>query len=323
MDPRGKKVEKFFKYKEARASYLALAIVAAVIGAFVVGAVVKAADVLTPPTALFPDQGSLPDIGGGGGGAGNLLDALKGGSIAKWADFKNDTVIGGRLGLGQVIFSGDTPQVKYPLDIQVDYVPTESLSATDKHDTAIIRLAGQNEDPANPNRPRMWTGLQLARMDRGNATTPFVEKWFVGMSDQNDHFIIRANNTDPNIVDIDPDKGAACIGGMFQEITGARTDGALGGYEEAHKKCSSGMHVCSTEEMLRSVQCSPGKVKAITSGASAWINSSPVTGAAVADCQGWNSNSPDVSGVFWSFDGKTGSSWAATCNSKKKVACCR
>ncbi len=100
MNPREQKVEKLLKLKEAKASLIALGIISVVIGAFVVGTVVvHAADVLSPPTALFPDQGSLPPIAGGGG-AGNLLQALQGGSFAKWADFKDKTVVGGRVGLG-------------------------------------------------------------------------------------------------------------------------------------------------------------------------------------------------------------------------------
>lgn len=327
MDMQSRKAGKFLKLKGGWASLLPLALISVTVGAFVIGVSVYAVDTLEPPTALFPDQGSLPKIGGGG--AGNLLEVLRGSkpptalvvgaSYAKWADWKDDTLIGGRLGLGQVIFdAANKAKIGYPLDIQV--VHDASPNTDNTPDTAIIRLAGHDKGNSAGS-GRLWSGLQIARTDPNNAAAPFSEKWFIGMDNASDNLIIRANGS-TNVVSIDPAKGAACIGGMFKELSAIRKRGNVGSYESANAECGQGKHVCSTEEILRTLQCDPNKVKQVSSG-TGWINSAPVTGAAIADCKGWTSNSSDSSGAFWAFDGTTGSSWAATCSSSKKFACCQ
>lgn len=350
MNPRKEKVEDVFKYKEARASYFAFGIVSALIGAFVIGTVVVRAadDVLAPPTALFPDQGELPNLGGGGG-AGNLLDALKGGSLAKWGEFKADTVIGGRLGLGQIqgTVGAGTLRMAYPLDIQIvhnsseDPTPDPANAYLNKNDTAVLRIASLGNSPAG----RLWTGVQLARInstsDATQADPAFTEKWFIGMNGDNDHLIIRANgsSTDTskqvNIVDIDPDKGAACIGAMYVGRTSGRTfDGATGGYKGANNACdsykdrndtniqNSSAHICTTEEIFRTITCGP-----IPTSGTGWINKGASGYSLVNsnDCQGWIDNSSANNGAYWTFssDGKGGKAQLSGCNNKKLFLCCK
>jgi len=332
------------RQKDVRLSLVPLAILSVAIGAFVIGAAVKAADVLTPPTALFPDQGSLPEIGGGG--ASNLLDALKGGSLAKWADFKNDTVIGGRLGLGQIqgMAGSDTLRMAYPLDIQIvhnqseDPIPDTTNPYLNKNDAAVLRIASLGNSPAG----RLWTGIQLARInatpDANQVDTAFTEKWFVGMNDQNDNFVIRANGSAKdatkkvNIVDIDPDKGAACFGAMYVGKTDTLYNGKVnkvnkedGGYVDANTACAAKVansHVCSVEEMFRTIICN---VSSIPSTGAGWVAKGPpgYTQSLSNDCRGWTRNTPVFFGGLWFLNAKGGYATLDTCDDKVSFLCCK
>lgn len=349
MNPRKEKVEDVFKYKEARASYFAFGIVSALIGAFVIGTVVVRAadDVLAPPTALFPDQGELPNLGGGGG-AGNLLDALKGGSLAKWGEFKADTVIGGRLGLGQIqgTVGAGTLRMAYPLDIQIvhnsseDPTPDPANAYLNKNDTAVLRIASLGNSPAG----KLWTGVQLSRInstsDATQADPAFTEKWFIGMNNSNDHLIIRANgsSTDTskqvNIVDIDPDKGAACIGARVVGRTNSNYQGDVNGgkgYVKANEACgtyknltdtiaNSGAHVCTSEEIFRTIACST-----TISPTGGWYNKGASGYAMVNsnDCFGWTNKTSTNNGAMWVLNASGGTASLRTCDTQLPFLCCK
>ncbi len=331
------------RQKDVRLSLVPLAILSVAIGAFVIGAAVKAADVLTPPTALFPDQGSLPEIGGGG--AGNLLEALKGGAVAKWADFKDDTVIGGRLGLGQIQgMASGTLRIAYPLDIQIVHNQSEDPTTNpanpylNKNDAAVLRIASLGNTPSG----RLWTGIQLARInsnpDNNQADPAFTEKWFIGMDSASDNLVIRANGSNKdstkqvNIVDIDPDKGAACFGGVYAGKTDTLYDGRVnqsnstgGGYVDANTACAAKVansHVCTTEEMLRTITC---KSNTIPSSGAGWVNKGPpgYTQSLSNDCKGWTKNTNVFFGGLWFLNAKGGYATLDTCDDKVSFLCCK
>ncbi len=341
MNPHKRTVEHFLKLAGRKAAYLPLAVLSVALGAFVVGAIVNAAS-LTPPTAAYPEGQPQLDLGGGGG-ASNLLDALNGGSLAEWGVFKKDTVIGGRLGLGQTRkTTAGTLMLGYPLDMQIVHKSTEDPSAAElaanaylnKNDAAVLRIASGS---ATANE-KLYTGVRLDRIGLAASTTDndtFSEKWFIGMDNATDNLVIRANSSE-NLVSIDPSKGAACFGGMYVGLTQSTYNGRVdeaaggGGYAKANEKCGadqSGAHVCSEEEIIRTIICNPTK---LPSSGSAWINRGTpgYTSLLSNDCNGWTETGDSYRGGTWLFNNKGGYGLLAACKgvpvvTKKKFACCK
>jgi len=104
-------------------------------------------------------------------------------------------------------------------------------------------------------------------------------------------------------------------------------DGNRGGYGEINAKCKSkfstysNAHVCSSEELLRSMWCG------ITLEKLGWYSTGlwSTTGTnRVNDCNGWRSNDKNHRGSIWYLD-STGWSpdWSACdINNKKQFLCC-
>ena len=284
MNPQKRNVEHFLKLAAGMPASLPLGVLSVVVGAFIVGAIVNAAS-LTPPTAAYPE--GQPQLDVGGGGASNLLDALKGGPLAEWKDFKYDTVIGGRLGLGQVrkTIGAGVQRIGYPLDMQIvhdiDEGPTAAELAVNaylnKNNTAVLRIASGSKTADE----KLYTGIRFDRLTMAPSAQEedtLNEKWFIGMDNTNDNLIIRANGN-TNLVSIDPAKGAACFGAVFKDISRgsgdaeAKFDGSVGGYKSANQKCKDGSHVCTVEEILRTINCQPNlPIFADSPRVSAWIS---------------------------------------------------
>ncbi len=345
MNPHKRTVEYFLKLAGRKAAYLPLAVLSVALGAFVVGAIVNAAS-LPPPTAAYPEGQPQLDLGGGGG-ASNLLDALNGGSLAEWPGFKNDTVIGGRLGLGQTrkTIGAGTMMIGYPLDMQIVHKESEDPTPTNppnlylnKNDAAVLRIASGS----TKENEKLYTGVRLDRIGLAPSTNfndTFSEKWFIGMDNATDNLVIRANSSE-NLVSIDPSKGAACFGGMFKDLSRgsgnvvAKYKGSVGGYKGANTKCQNNTHVCTVEEMLQTVNCQsdlPAYSSTFSDPANAqqqiyaWISkgSSGYTLSASNDCKGWNSDRDTIQGAVWAFNSKGGYSGLSKCNVDFPFACCK
>ena len=123
---------------------------------------------------------------------------------------------------------------------------------------------------------------------------------------------------------------SGCLGAVFVGVTGQSTQGtvtsgALAGYKAANALCNTdhaGSHVCTTEEILGSINCTAPDLS--TSG-SAWINNGPPGYTATAnDCQGWTTNAADAYGAYWAFDINGGQGWVQPCSgTARQFSCCR
>lgn len=114
-----------------------------------------------------------------------------------------------------------------------------------------------------------------------------------------------------------------CFGPVYVGFSAESTGGA-GGYAGANALCDAaepGSHVCTTKEILNSINCGSGLEPAPPIGY-AWISNGPPGYTAPAnDCQGWNSGLSTNLGDLWRFDQNKGV--AATCNVVRPFACCR
>ncbi len=115
-----------------------------------------------------------------------------------------------------------------------------------------------------------------------------------------------------------------CTGGKFDHLTSASYDGNQGGYATVNGLCGAGMHICTPDEILKTVQCAAASLPA--DGFYAWIaNGAPgFTSPAANDCMGYTSNATNSYGDFWQFSGPTGGKGLATgCNAAYQIACCK
>lgn len=94
------------------------------------------------------------------------------------------------------------------------------------------------------------------------------------------------------------------------------------GYEAANAACGTGAHICTPDEILRTVRCSPATLPA---SGNAWIaNGAPsFTSPAANDCAGWTSAGTTTYGSFWQFTGTNGGKgFSTSCNLSLQIACC-
>ncbi len=115
-----------------------------------------------------------------------------------------------------------------------------------------------------------------------------------------------------------------CTGGKFDHLTAASYDGSQGGYQSVNALCGAGMHICTPDEILKTVQCAAASLPA--AGSYSWIaNGAPgFTSPAANDCAGWTSNAFNSYGDFWEFSGAAGGKGLATgCNAAYQIACCK
>lgn len=116
----------------------------------------------------------------------------------------------------------------------------------------------------------------------------------------------------------------ACTGGKFDHLTAGTYDGNQTSYANANSYCGADQHVCTPDEILRSVYCT-GAMPLPASG-QAWVANGPpgFTSPASNDCAGFTSNAASSYGAFWQFTGAGGGKgFATSCALKLKFACCK
>ncbi len=136
---------------------------------------------------------------------------------------------------------------------------------------------------------------------------------------------------------------SGCFGRVFLGLTASTytpslaavssgPNAGLAGYYSADNACASqyaGSHVCKSDELLESIQCSTPSDPIRTNGGNfAWVNSGPPGASAfnASDCLGWTSVSASIFGRVWAFDNVTGGRGTLTgCNIPVglKYACCK
>jgi hypothetical protein len=116
-------------------------------------------------------------------------------------------------------------------------------------------------------------------------------------------------------------------GGVYDHLTAASYNGVVSvngktGYAGADEACGVGYHLCTPDDILRTVACSPAS---LPGSGIAWIgNGAPsFTSPAANDCAGWTSAGNTTYGSFWQFNGASGGKgFSTSCNLTMKIACC-
>ncbi|MDP3245256.1 MAG: hypothetical protein Q8M83_06415 [bacterium] len=117
-----------------------------------------------------------------------------------------------------------------------------------------------------------------------------------------------------------------CFGPVYQQPSETSSNGNAGGYMGVNAKCPAQMHVCTTSEILQSVNCGeifkPGKDT--NGGQPMWIsNLAPSLPTPTNDCGGWKTSTASSVGVVYSFNSTGGAGGTAACNSSLKFSCCK
>lgn len=120
----------------------------------------------------------------------------------------------------------------------------------------------------------------------------------------------------------------ACAGPIVRGVTPDATTGAAGGYTGANARCAAAFpesHLCSVEEVLRSVSCGAFGRPGVSVGAgSFWIAAGPPGFTAPAnDCSGWTSDLGSQFGPFWFSDATGGRGFLSPCGISYPLSCCR
>jgi|GEM_PF-5951772 len=120
-----------------------------------------------------------------------------------------------------------------------------------------------------------------------------------------------------------------CIGpsGKYDHMSAASYSGQINvagstGYAGANAACGAGSHICTPDELLSTVRCSPASLPA---SGNVWLaNGAPsFTSPAANDCAGWTSSVATTYGSFWQFSGANGGKgFSTSCNLSLKIACC-
>ena len=130
---------------------------------------------------------------------------------------------------------------------------------------------------------------------------------------------LRGSDSEANTeVDV---KGKLCLGGICKSSWGSvyvgntvSTDnGNQGGYSVVDDLCIDGAHVCSNEEIIKSMR------DGVSMSGSAWVNSG--AGGSSNDCRGWTSSSSSDFGAVWDLSSKI--SWVVPCSASLNFACCK
>lgn len=111
-------------------------------------------------------------------------------------------------------------------------------------------------------------------------------------------------------------------GAVFKQLSSTTSNGNVGGYVGANKKCPSGMHVCTVEEILNTIN------KGLTFPnikEYAWISGgAPGHFSTGNDCSGWTDGSSEYLGRVWDFgQSKQNVGVMTPCKSSIKFACCQ
>jgi len=163
-------------------------------------------------------------------------------------------------------------------------------------------------------------------------------------------FANGSGSRDVYIEDILEVDGQVCLGGVcrstwpavsptatdcsFPQFKGFSTnnyDGTPAGYEDVDDECNAtyaGSHVCSTEEIMRSIRCgdptAPGTYPIFAASGNGWLNNGPPGSSSLAnDCVGWTSTLNSALGTFWMRTGVSGGAgFSSRCNQVRPFACC-
>lgn len=129
-------------------------------------------------------------------------------------------------------------------------------------------------------------------------------------------------NGDGNIVAEGSIRAKGCFGPVFAQTSANTWTGNVDGYNGANAKCPAGTHVCTTGEMLNSINC--GANLSTMSGNGAWVSigiaSLPTPSN---DCNGWASYDPGWQGVHYVSSANGGNFYARACSEVLPFACCR
>ncbi|MDP3771722.1 MAG: hypothetical protein Q8R16_05465 [bacterium] len=97
-----------------------------------------------------------------------------------------------------------------------------------------------------------------------------------------------------------------------------------GGYVIANGRCPAGQHVCTTTEVLNSINCGAFATAGVASDTDMWIaNLAPSLPTPTNDCVGWTTASTDWWGIKWRLNTTTGGgAFAERCGTSLPFACC-
>lgn len=119
-------------------------------------------------------------------------------------------------------------------------------------------------------------------------------------------------------------QGSDCSLPQFSSFSANVADGGQGGYIGLKSVCAVDEHVCSTDEMMRSLRCGDGTAPVYNAGGAAWVlNGPPGFTAQANDCVGFTDDTIDALGTFWLFDSNGGAGYASRCDQPKAFACCK
>ncbi|MBI2482603.1 hypothetical protein HYV74_00310 [Candidatus Uhrbacteria bacterium] len=117
-----------------------------------------------------------------------------------------------------------------------------------------------------------------------------------------------------------------CFGPVLRGKTSSTANGNRGGYAQINVLCPAGQHVCTTAEVLNSINCGAIGVGGlgISNGTDLWIaNLAPSLPTPTNDCVGWTKDTAAWKGIKWSFHATTGgAAYAEGCNAALSFACC-
>jgi|GEM_PF-5805519 len=121
--------------------------------------------------------------------------------------------------------------------------------------------------------------------------------------------------------------GGGTTGGCFGSVLRGKSlasTGDVGGYVAANGKCASGQHVCTTTEVLNSINCGAFASAGVADGTDMWIaNLAPSLPTPTNDCIGWTTGSSDWRGIKWRLNTATGgAAYAERCSTSLPFACC-
>jgi len=119
-----------------------------------------------------------------------------------------------------------------------------------------------------------------------------------------------------------------CATGIFSKLSDKAffEDTTVKGYKANNDLCGIGLHICTTEEILKTIRCTDLSTYP-SDGIKAWIsNGPPGSTGKINDCSGWNDGKDTTSrGAFWSFNKTTGGrGYVQQCTGTLlKFACCK
>lgn len=112
-----------------------------------------------------------------------------------------------------------------------------------------------------------------------------------------------------------------CSRNVYRSAGTAR-NGEAGGYLGANLQCAADQHVCTSEEILHTINC--GILPSPLPAGPLWVSGGPPGHTSLSnDCNGWTSSaSGGVYGRTWEFNAQGGVGSQTTCSSSLPFACC-